>query len=222
MKTKLLFFATMLTCMLLSPGKIHASDMPDAVYSNEIAAMHRPTHDIDRFIKKKYPGCRIIDRDYDDGHLEVKIGHKGTEKTLIFNRRHDWVRTVWELRRTQLPKTVVKAMERMGYSFRHIDDNDNMAVETPDGRFYAVQVDTDRRDHIYIGAWRTATPMTDGTMAACAATTAATDGQTNGTNLPDTAIADAATTDMTTDTTETTEANGTDSVTKTDPMAPPT
>lgn len=150
MKTKLLFFATMLTCMLLSPGKIHASDMPDAVCSNEIAAMHRPTHDIDRFIKKKYPGCRIIDRDYDDGHLEVKIGHKGTEKTLIFNRRHDWVRTVWELRRTQLPKTVVKAMERMGYSFRHIDDNDNMAVETPDGRFYAVQIDTDRRDHIYI------------------------------------------------------------------------
>ena len=55
MKTKLLFFATMLTCMLLSPGKIHASDMPDAVCSNEIAAMHRPTHDIDRFIKRNIP-----------------------------------------------------------------------------------------------------------------------------------------------------------------------
>ena len=110
----------------------------------------RPTGDVDRMVKQRYPGCRILDRDYDDGRLEVKIRHQGREKILIFDYDQRWERTVWELRREQLPKAVVRALAGIGFAFSHLDDNDNMAVDTPLGRFYAVQVDTDRRDGIYV------------------------------------------------------------------------
>lgn len=110
----------------------------------------RPVDDIDRFVKQKYPGCRILDKDYDDGLLEVKISHRGIEKILLFDHERRWMRTVWELRREQLPKTVVRALAAIGFAFRNLDDNDNMAVDTPRGRYYGVQVDTDRRDGIYV------------------------------------------------------------------------
>ena len=111
--------------------------------------------DIDRIARRgleagAYPGCRILDRDYDDGRLEVKISHQDREKILIFDYDQRWERTVWELRREQLPKAVVRALAGIGFAFRYLDDNGNMAVDTPLGRFYAVQVDTDRRDGIYV------------------------------------------------------------------------
>ena len=110
----------------------------------------RPVDNIDRFAKQKYPGCRILDKDYDDGLLEVKISHRGTDKILLFDHSRRWMRTVWEMRREQLPKVIVRALSAIGFAYRHLDDNDNMAVDTPMGRFYAVQVDTDRRDGIYV------------------------------------------------------------------------
>ena len=54
----------------------------------------RPTGDVDRMVKQRYPGCRILDRDYDDGRLEVKIRHQGREKILIFDYDQRWERTV--------------------------------------------------------------------------------------------------------------------------------
>ena len=41
--------------------------------------------DVESFIEKKYPGARILERDYDDGFLEVEILHDGTKKELKFN-----------------------------------------------------------------------------------------------------------------------------------------
>lgn len=110
----------------------------------------RPGSDVDRWLKQKYPGCRVLDRDRDNGRIEVKIRHMGEEKIVLFGYGGQWQRTLWEVKRYRLPKAVTKAVEQQGFDFWHIDDNDNMIVDTPHGRYYAVQVDSDRRDGILV------------------------------------------------------------------------
>ena len=149
MKT-ILLLGTLLLCGTFAASTARAGNASDVNDNPTVWQQRRPGSDIDRLVKQKYPGCRILDRDYDDGRLEVKIRHQGREKILIFDHDQRWERTVWELRREQLPKAVVRALAGIGFAFRYLDDNDNMAVDTPLGRFYAVQVDIDRRDGIYI------------------------------------------------------------------------
>ena len=107
--------------------------------------------DRDGFVKRKYPGCRILDRDTDNGLTEIKIRHDGVEKIVLFDGSGRWLRTLWDVRRTGLPEWALSAMERIGFAFNNVDDNDNQAVETPDGLFYAIQAErNDRRDRIYV------------------------------------------------------------------------
>ena len=149
MKT-ILLLGTLLLCGTFAVSTAQAGNASDVNGKHTVWQQRRTGSDIDRLVKQKYPGCRILDRDYDDGRLEVKIRHQGREKILIFDYDQRWERTVWELRREQLPKAVVRALAGIGFAFQYLDDNDNMAVDTPLGRFYAVQVDTDRRDGIYV------------------------------------------------------------------------
>lgn len=151
MKTHLLL-GMALTCGALFPLNA-MTDVNASIYAVQATAavwQSRQVDDINRFVKQKYPGCSILNKDYDDGRLEVKISHRGTDKILIFDADRHWMRTVWEVRREQLPKVIVRALAGIGFAYSHLDDNDNMAVDTPMGRFYAVQVDTDRRDGIYV------------------------------------------------------------------------
>ena len=108
-----------------------------------------PVRDINSFVRQRYPGCRILDKDTDDGLLEVKIRHQGVEKILLFDEGR-WLRTLWELRRSSLPERVLSAFRRAGFRYENIDDNDNMAVDTPNGRFYAVQAKRNDREYIYV------------------------------------------------------------------------
>lgn len=149
MKT-ILLLGTLLLCGTFAASTAQAGNGSDMNDNQIVCQQRRSGSDVDRVVKQRYPGCRILDRDYDDGRLEVKIRHQGREKILIFDGDQRWERTVWELRREQLPKAVVRALAGIGFAFRYLDDNDNMAVDTPLGRFYAVQVDTDRRDGIYV------------------------------------------------------------------------
>ena len=105
--------------------------------------------DINAFLRQKYNGCRIVDKDMDDGLLEVKIHHHDVEKVALFCEGR-WLRTLWELRRTGLPEDVLSAFRRSGFKYEDIDDNDNMVVDTPYGRFYAVQAKRNGREYIYI------------------------------------------------------------------------
>lgn len=150
MKTILLLGA-ILTLGTPSVGAVSLTTQAQPWYALQPGVQQsRPVDNLERFARQKYPGCSIQDKDFDDNLLEVKISHRGTDKFLLFDHDRRWLRTVWELRREQLPKAVVRALSGLGFSFSHLDDNDNMAVDTPTGRFYAVQVDTDRRDGIYI------------------------------------------------------------------------
>lgn len=112
---------------------------------------HTSPSDIDAFAQGKYPGCHVLDHDTDNGLTELKISHEGREKILLFDGGQ-WIRTLWELRRDELPPHIVRALGDAGFAFRDIDDNDNSAVDTPEGRFYAVQAKWKGREGIFFVA----------------------------------------------------------------------
>ena len=97
--------------------------------------------DVETFISQQYPGAVILERDYDDGYLEIDIRHDGVEKEVLFNGRNEWVRTEWETR--SLPDAVQQAVEAGGY---RISDREYDRVETPDGNWYEVEAVKDRRE----------------------------------------------------------------------------
>lgn len=93
--------------------------------------------DIDQFIQENYPGAVIIERDYDNGYLEVDIRHDGKEKELRFNGQNEWVRTSWEISIGELPSAVTNALSAGGY---RLDDNEAEVIETTDSLWYEVEV----------------------------------------------------------------------------------
>ena len=100
--------------------------------------------DIESFISQKYPGARIIERDYDDGFLEVEIIHENIEKELTFNGSDEWIRTEWEVRVRELPEAVTQAISKEGY---RLDDDEADFVETASQSYYEVEVTKDRREY---------------------------------------------------------------------------
>ena len=97
--------------------------------------------DVEAVISQQYPGAFILERDYDDGYLEIDIRHDGVVKEVRFNGRNEWVRTEWETR--ELPDAVRQAVEDAGY---RISDREFERVETPDRNWYEVEAVKDRRE----------------------------------------------------------------------------
>ena len=101
--------------------------------------------DIEAFIAERYPGATIIEKDNDDGYIEVEILHDGLEKEVVFNGRNEWIRTEWEIHRNQLPTEVIEVIEKAGYSSRHIDDDIDV-IETDAGFKYEVEIEDGHTD----------------------------------------------------------------------------
>ena len=59
--------------------------------------------DLTDFIHERYPGAVVVERDWDDGFLEIEIRHEGREKDLYFNGRDEWLASTWEARLRDLP-----------------------------------------------------------------------------------------------------------------------
>lgn len=103
--------------------------------------------DVEAFIAKNYPGAVIVERDHDDGFLEITVRHDGLLKDVYFNGRYEWVRTQWETR--SLPAPVRQGIEAEGY---RISDDDFERVESPDGSWYEVEAVKDCREwQLYVG-----------------------------------------------------------------------
>lgn len=128
---------------------VGASDFQNCLKNNHRQAVMQD--DIRKWINKLYPDARILDRDSDDGFLEVKISHKGYEKIALFNPdSKKWLRTIWEIRREALPRRVLNRLESLGFALRYIDDNDNQAMQNRDGLFFAVQAEKGDHDYVFI------------------------------------------------------------------------
>lgn len=97
-----------------------------------------PSSGIDEFIQSRYPGARIIEKDFDDGYIEVSIIHENIEKEVYFNGAEEWVRSEWDIRYSELPETVRAVLEN-NYQDYKIDDI--TFVESPQGEWYKVELE---------------------------------------------------------------------------------
>ena len=159
MKTvKIAEMALLMAALLFMPKSAHANAAVGNVHAGASMALCGKCHvisragdgDIERVVKRRYPGARILDRDYDNGLLEVKIAHEGREKIILFDHSGRWLRTLWEIRRGGIARKVLDVLKEKGFPYRSVDDNDNYVVENSRGRYYAVQVRKWNEDFILL------------------------------------------------------------------------
>ena len=98
--------------------------------------------DIEQFLRSHYSGATVVERDYDDGCLELTIFHENLYKEVLFDGRNNWLRTEWETR--QLPQNIQDAVNREGYT---IDDNEFKCIETANGMWYEFEARKDRLEY---------------------------------------------------------------------------
>lgn len=99
---------------------------------------------VEAFVSQQYPGAVIVEKDYDDGYLEVEIRHEGREKEVLFDGRDNWVLTRWDVSYRDLPEAVISAFSQSDYARWEIDDI--YYAETPSGEWYVFEVEDDRTD----------------------------------------------------------------------------
>lgn len=89
--------------------------------------------DYETFINNKYPGAVIIERDDDDGMVEIEIIHNDVKKEVKF-RGGEWVRTEWE---APLPDEIATLIRNAGYEPEAREWAD--VIETAAGIAYEVE-----------------------------------------------------------------------------------
>lgn len=96
------------------------------------------------FIASKYSGAQIMEYGYDKGLLEVEIRHENREKEVYFNGQNAWVRTEWDIRRSELPQAVTAAIAASEWAAFSIDDIEY--VQTPTAEYYLVELERGNRE----------------------------------------------------------------------------
>lgn len=99
---------------------------------------------VDEAIQRLCPGAIVIEKDYDDGYLEVEIRHEGREKEMLFNGQNDWVLTRWDVAYRELPEAVLTAFRQSEYAQWELDDI--TYTQTPTGEWYVLEVEDYRTD----------------------------------------------------------------------------
>lgn len=99
---------------------------------------------VDEAIQRLCPGAIVVEKDYDDGYLEVEIRHEGREKEMLFNGQNDWVLTRWDVAYRELPEAVLTAFRQSEYAQWELDGI--TYTQTPTGEWYVLEVEDYRTD----------------------------------------------------------------------------
>lgn len=94
------------------------------------------------FIARKYPGARIIDAEREKGNTEVDIIFAGKALEVCFGTGDAWLWTKTELRLSEIPDVVRRALQSSQYGTWEIDDAD--LYESPDRVWYAFDMEDPR------------------------------------------------------------------------------
>lgn len=122
--------------------KMLTDSAPDYDYGDYIPS--RPATGIEEYIRTNYPGARITEIDHEHGMTEVEIIDGRTPRELLFDGSGAWVYTKTEVRRSDVPQTVMRALENSGYASYRIDDIDHF--KTPDREFYRFDLESAQGD----------------------------------------------------------------------------
>ena len=96
------------------------------------------------FIARKYPGARIIDAEREKGNTEVDIIFAGKALEVCFGTGDAWLWTKTELRLSEIPDVVRRALQSSQYGTWEIDDAD--LYESPDRVWYAFDMEDPRSE----------------------------------------------------------------------------
>ena len=94
--------------------------------------------EIRNLVGTKYPGAVIMDIEYDDNAIEVEIVHERKGKDVYFSIDRTWIRTEWDVRKSELPTAVTDRINADYPSWR-IDDAEY--VDTPSGSWYVIELE---------------------------------------------------------------------------------
>ena len=94
--------------------------------------------EIRNLVNTKYPGAVIMDIEYDDNAIEVEIVHEKKGKDVYFSIDKTWIRTEWDVRKSELPTAVTNSINA-DYPSWKIDDAEY--VETPLENWYKIELE---------------------------------------------------------------------------------
>ncbi len=96
------------------------------------------------FIAQKSPAARIIDVENERNTIEVDIVDGRTPREVVFTKAGEWSYTETEIRRTDVPATVLAALSASQYGSWRLDDASHFA--TPTGEYYLMEVESGSRE----------------------------------------------------------------------------
>ena len=96
------------------------------------------------FIAQKYPGARIIDVENERNTIEVDIVDGRTPREVVFTKTGEWSYTETEMRKTDVPATVLAALAASQYGSWRVDDVSRF--ETPGTEYYLFEVESGNRE----------------------------------------------------------------------------
>lgn len=111
-------------------------------FSNSIGGGLAVEDAIQKVLDEKYPNAVVVEKDYDDGLLELEIRHNGIEKDVYFNGKNEWIRTEYELSESNLPEKIKEFLNQNGYRF-----DDSEVVENASGTIYEIEAESNKGEY---------------------------------------------------------------------------
>lgn len=106
---------------------------------------------IKQFIQTKYPGAVIIDQETKYLNTEVEIIYKNKEIDMVFDENGKWLKSKWDMQKSETPKAVLNAIKSSAFKSYKIDDIEYFEDTTK--KYYKVDLEKligDKEATLYI------------------------------------------------------------------------
>lgn len=124
--------------------KVYISEEGDLIEKPSLGGTDGQTVPVDstiaQWIAARYAGAVIVDREYDDGFLEIEFLHENIRKTACFNASGNWVYSEWDVDYASLPGEVRLTLQN-NYSTYRIERDEIQAVENASGLAYEIEME---------------------------------------------------------------------------------
>lgn len=94
---------------------------------------------VNDFINDRYPGAKIIEIDNEYNKTQVEIIYKNTEIDVYFDSNENWLYSLRDVKKKDVPTVVLNTLENSQYSDWRIDDID--FIETPEQDYYKFELE---------------------------------------------------------------------------------
>lgn len=96
------------------------------------------------FLKTNFPNASIIDVDFEDGYFEVEIIDNKIIREVIFDKDCNWVLTITEIKKEDLPQIVLDAFLNSDFGSYEIDDIE--FHQSPSKDYYVIEIEVNDID----------------------------------------------------------------------------